>query len=179
MQPSVAANFRRLEKSREVLFEKVSGLSGEQLSFKASEDSWSITQVLNHLLKAETGTLGYMRKKNQADSLDKLSISASLKSALLVKGLLLPVRFRAPGPVSQPPNTGNLADIRNDWDQQHQQLQAFLSELPADRTGKMIFRHPITGPMNIKQTLGFLNNHIRHHLRQINRIIKSADFPQQ
>jgi hypothetical protein len=41
---------------------------------------------------------------------------------------------------------------------------------------KNIFRHPLAGDMSISHTLGFMNEHIRHHMAQIRRIKQSEHW---
>lgn len=48
---------RRLSDSREVLRQKVDGLSGEQRSFRPAAERWSIADCIEHLTIVETFTL--------------------------------------------------------------------------------------------------------------------------
>ena len=177
MVPKVAQYFQRIDETTQLLFSDLGDVSPGQASFKPTPDNWSILQVLDHLFMAESGTLRYMRNKNKAESLDSLTIVPTVKTAILALFLLLPLKIKAPAVVSQPENAGELDDIQRQWKDHRQALQQFLSDLPLNRTRKMIFRHPFIGPMNIYHTLTFLNYHLIHHRRQIKRLLKHPQFP--
>ncbi|RMF60717.1 MAG: DinB family protein, partial [Calditrichaeota bacterium] len=66
MEPRLHKKWESLENQRKRLIEKLKPLSEAQLSHSPAPGSWSINEVLNHVIQSESGTLGYMRKKSQA-----------------------------------------------------------------------------------------------------------------
>ncbi|MGF1670459.1 MAG: hypothetical protein ACFCU6_08425 [Balneolaceae bacterium] len=44
---------------------------------------------------------------------------------------------------------------------------------------KTVYKHPRAGFLNIKQALEFMESHIAHHQKQIDRIMKHAAFPEK
>ena len=61
LPPKLAEIRDGIEANRKVTLEMVSGLSGEEFAFR-DEGEWSVADVLEHLVAAETGTSKVIRK---------------------------------------------------------------------------------------------------------------------
>ncbi len=169
-----------MEMDKISIFNKISLLENEFLNQPPAKRKWSIIQILHHLIQAEKGTLNYIKKKTQSpEKLQKAGLIDKLKSKLLNFYLKSPKKWKAPEMVNRIPEKDSLENtiiaynsIRNEW-------YSFLIQMPDDWSRKKIFRHPITGRMDMYMTLDFLELHAKRHFAQIQAILnkKSEKTP--
>ena len=133
---------------------------------------WSANQVLNHLLIAETGTLGYMIKKSSGgwDILDDTTDEIRAISKVFNERLGSDERWKAPDILPQPSNEMDFETLRTRWDELRAGIQAFFSQIQPEHFEKLVFREPYAGMLNSLQALEFMTLYIRHHINQIHRI---------
>lgn len=175
----VEKKFKEIEAQRKSLLDEIAKLSHAQQNFKPSPEAWSILQVLNHLVYAETNTVKYMHKKMQGiATVEKAGVSAKVRLFALNTFLRSPLKFKAPKaalPVQE--DVYIFDNLRKQWDEVRSEFGEILDLLnPAD-ADKLIFKHPISGKFNIYQTMSFIHEHIGHHIKQIERIKSSPLFP--
>jgi len=163
--------FDRLEASRRALLDSVAELDEEPLRRQPGEGRWSIIQVLGHLTLAEEATLAYLHKKMQDPSnVPAAGLTSLARLAVVAAVLRSPLRRKAPARTADPPASRSLSEAREHWDRVRADWAAFLQSFPPDLLGRAVFRHPFVGRMSIAHTLGFMNEHLRHHAKQIERI---------
>jgi uncharacterized damage-inducible protein DinB len=169
---AVRARFDRLESSRRTLLESLAGLPDEAVRRPPAVGAWSIVQVVGHLTLAEEATLAYLRKKMQAppSAIAPAGAMSWVRMVAVAALLRSPLRRKAPGPTADPPAAVSLAEARARWDRVRAEWAAFLDAFPPDLLGRAVFRHPFAGRMSIAHTLGFMQEHQRHHARQIARL---------
>lgn len=154
-------------------------LSKEQLHFKPSDNSWSITETLHHLYLSELGTYTYMSKKIQgADNLNKSGFKEAWNTFLLKVMLRSPAKFKLPKKAPIVP-TGDMAygDLVEQWNQLRKDFAELLDQFDVDSAKKLSFKHPRIGYINAHQTITFLREHFKHHLKQLERIKSDVNFP--
>ena len=172
---AVLRRFDRLESSRRALLDSLTGLSDEAARRQSAAGAWSIVQVVGHLTMADEATLGYLRKKMQAPSAIPPAGPMSWVRMMAVAAVLRsPVRRKAPAQTADPPTAVSLAEARARWDRVRAEWAAFLEAFPPELIGRAVFRHPFAGRMSIAHTLGFMQEHQRHHARQIDRLRAGA-----
>lgn len=177
----VEKQFKSIEEQRKNMLNEIARLSHAQQNFKPSPEAWSILQVVNHLLFSETNVVKYMQKKMQGiATVEKAGVRAKARSIMLNTFLKSPLKFKAPKaamPVQE--EVYVFENLRRQWDETRSGFAKVLDQLnPADAE-KLIFKHPISGKFNIYQTMSFLQEHIAHHIRQIQRIRNAPGFPPQ
>lgn len=175
----VEKQFGRIEEQRRQLLDEVSKLSHGQQNFRPSPESWSILQVLNHLIFAETNTVKYLTKKMQGlATAEKSGLYAGIRLFTLNTFLRSPMKFKAPKaalPVQA--DVYVFDNVKKSWNDVRGQFGKILDQLGNADAEKLIFKHPISGKFNIYQTMSFLEEHIGHHKKQIERIKTSPSFP--
>ena len=83
-----------------------------------------------------------------------------------------PFKFKAPGYlVEHTPTSEPLADLVQRWNAERGKLRKFLEEIKDEDLHKLVYKHPVAGYLNVLQALDFMNEHFRHHLPQINRLL--------
>ncbi|MFY0625710.1 MAG: DinB family protein [Reichenbachiella sp.] len=166
--------FEMLEHKKESLLQDLVKEPKENLMTKEAEGKWSVHQVLLHLISSEKGSLGYLKKKSKSTNLKKINISARFRYSLLNTALKLPIKFKMPSVLSAPKNDVSFDEIILEYSNCRKELKAFLNENSKLYTDKLVFRHPIAGRLSLKQAIQFMNDHFDHHLKQIDRILKSV-----
>lgn len=166
--------FHELEKQREDLLQSVRHLSEEAFNQQPKPGKWSVAQILTHILTSEKLSLGYMKKKVQAiDQLKDSGVMESLRLWLLIVSQRIPVKYKAPRVVVEnTPETLTLTQLTEEWANLRKELAAFLSTINDKHARRVIYKHPMAGRFDVRQTLIFFREHIHHHRPQIERILR-------
>jgi uncharacterized damage-inducible protein DinB len=166
--------FSELEKQREEILQSVKQLSHEAFNRAPEPGKWSIAQILTHILTSEKLSLGYMKKKVQAiDQLKDSGLVESIRLWLLIVSQRIPVKYKAPKVVVEnTPETLSLTQLTEAWVNLRKDLAAFLSTIDDKHARRVIYKHPMAGRFDARQTLIFFREHIRHHRPQIERILR-------
>jgi len=168
----VRSRMERLQAGRLALLDAVAGVGEDHLRRPRDDGGWSILQVLEHLALAEQHTLAYIHKKMQDPS--KLPPAGALsfwRMAIVVVALRSPYKAKAPERTAHPEADMTLAAVREHWDGVRQGWQQLVDGFPPALVDRAVFRHPRTGLMSLAHTLGFMQAHLDHHRRQIDRRI--------
>lgn len=179
--PVLEKRFEQMESVRQDLLNRLGGFSEAQLNFKPGPKQWSMLEVVEHLVAAEEMTaeslLGTLPELFQAG---KPTLASRLKFGLLILIMRSPLRVPAPTRVviPDPERTRTLSELTQRWEAARNQFRILLDEFTEEKLPYGVFRHPVSGPLNIVQTLGFLHEHLKHHLRQFRRIEQAEGFPQ-
>lgn len=177
MDSKLESGFNKLENSRLQLFAKLEKKDESELNFHPGKDKWSMIQVMHHLIITEQLSIGYINKKlTYRTNIKKSGFGAAIRFFALKSMLRTPFRFKAPKIVSEVPDNGNFNQVKDQWDQTRKELRELLDNLPEEFLNKNIFKHAIAGKMNICQTLCFMEEHFKHHVKQIDRIAKSFNI---
>jgi uncharacterized damage-inducible protein DinB len=161
------------EESRTEILQILNALNDEEFTATPLSGGWSISQVINHLITAETGTIKYISKKKLgAENLKNAGVRSQFNAAALKLALKTNKRFKAPSVLSAPENTSK-ENCLTAWDQCRKSLYLLFTDLDKSLLTKEIFKHPIAGYLNASQTIHFITDHTDHHAKQINRILTS------
>jgi hypothetical protein len=133
-----------------------------------------MAQVAIHLAITESQILRYVQRKLLKGELQDSNLRSWLRYATVMVALRYRKKIKAPRQVAPPPEGVTLAEAIGKWEEVRREWKQFLTQLPADTIHKNIFKHPLTGFLNILQTLGFMNEHVQHHIHQIHRIGKTV-----
>lgn len=179
LNSSVEAEIEKLTVQLDELLKSTKALSHEQLNFKPSDTEWSILQVFQHLITAETHTNMYLRKKVLAGKdLKTAGVGNRIKSAMLRSLMATPFRFKAPAAVNVKMNEAyDYEALVKEWRYQRNELISFLVKADDAMANKLLFKHGSGVRMNLEQMVKWTYVHAERHSRQIERIIKDPKFP--
>jgi len=166
--------YDQLEAERKKLLAQVELLPEEKFNRQPSPGKWSLAQVLSHLVAAEQGSTGYMKKKSLGiEQVDNSGVLESIKLGLLVVSQRLPfLKFKAPKVlVDHTPQFQSAESIIRQWDKVRTDLKIFLEKLEDKNIRKKIYKHPIAGRLDVVQAITFYREHIIHHSPQIKRLL--------
>jgi hypothetical protein len=71
----------------------------------------------------------------------------------------------------EPHGRHSLNELVDEWDRIRQNMRVLLEEIEADTQADMVYRHPYAGPLNLAETLEFIDIHLANHVRHIDVIL--------
>lgn len=174
MHAQLNENYDKLVKMKDQVLASLDGWDIEILQKQPDDVSWSVVQIVNHLILVERMSLVYIKKKYPA--IEALG-EEGLKQKLAIKGLKLAQRsskrFKAPQAVGQPQNGQDLGQLQEEWNKAQEELRAFLEEYPDKYLKKLLFKHPFAGRLSLAQMMKVNLYHIERHKSQIDALLKN------
>ncbi|CAN5382377.1 hypothetical protein BH23BAC1_BH23BAC1_05240 [soil metagenome] len=171
----------KVNTARHQFISAASGLTPKQAYFKPSQEEWSITDNIEHMVWAEQGGINGIwraiegiRENNpvwKGENVNKgLSIEKIIENTWQPKEKV---------PESAKPRWGRPVDY---WIVSLQNCQRLLEAMSKALTGldieQIIYPHPISGPLNLPQRMEFLRFHLERHQRQIENVKNHPEFPE-
>lgn len=169
---------KELTKTQERLTSTVEGLSEVQLNFKASPESWSVAECVEHLAISEVMLDGMLQGalKTPADPTKRDSVQITDEK------LMAMITSRA-----QKVKTGEAFEPSGKFGSFEETLAEFVSKREAhiaylktteddlrNRYGQLPF-----GTIDGLQILLFMSGHTERHVAQIEEVMSHADFPKE
>ncbi len=175
MKPAFSSKFNSLEEIRHRINFLVSGWDEIQFNQSPKQGKWSPAQVIFHLIQVEEFSVNYVNKKIKfPETLKTGGTSAFFRFYLLKFFLLLPLKYKAPAPVSAVPDKLSKNELLMKWENVRKELAKLLDNFPEDLLEKNIFKHLVAGRLNVYQMLDFIKDHLNHHLPQIDPTLSSS-----
>ncbi|CAB1063186.1 hypothetical protein D1BOALGB6SA_7969 [Olavius sp. associated proteobacterium Delta 1] len=170
MLPNNQEQYDSLKRKLEALLQRLNSSSGEELSFKAGPDKWSVVEVVEHLVIAEKDLLNQLSTNIPASTLDPEAKTPE-KYQIVIKVMERDIEVDVPHESMEPHGRLTLDDLVNQWNDIREKLQGLLAEIHADNKDDLVYRHPYGGPLDISETLHFFDVHYDNHMRHIDRIL--------
>lgn len=166
------------KKTSDKLSESVSGLSEAQLQFRPSEDKWSVSQCLEHIVAAESMLFGVVRKGLEApanpEEKDKVKFSDEELIAAITdrsQKAEAPAELRGEGKYTDPETaTDDLASARK-------AVLEYIENASLEDLRDHVIEFPF-GKIDGYQSLLFIAAHSARHTLQIEEVIADPDFPE-
>jgi uncharacterized damage-inducible protein DinB len=167
--------FDRLEGARRQVLAHLEGHDRGELNRPRADGGWSALQVLHHVITAEAGTLRYISKKMQGGtSLPRVGVLSRLRRLGLQAAMISRLRFKAPAVAAEVPDEIDPEELRARWNEVRTGWKTLLEAFPEETLDRMVFRHVLVGLMGLPDTLAFLQSHLEHHGRQVERVLGSG-----
>jgi len=165
------AQFEMLEREYHELFNRLGEFKPEQLHFKPGADKWSLLQIIEHLVLAEISVLN-CRPDLQRPIATPRRLLHAFNYLLVVSVLKLGLPVPVASSEMEPKGDLSISVLYRRWDANRQILRRHLQTPPSDLRKRLLFCHPIAGPLTLKQTLHVGRLHFHSHRSQIDRNIK-------
>ncbi|MBA3522940.1 MAG: DinB family protein [Gemmatimonadales bacterium] len=165
-----------MERQRAALLVQVGALSPAQLRFRPAPDSWCPLDVVEHLVKVEEATLRRVDERPRARGLAQAA-RASAALAVMAVASRGGARVKAPTRVVLPQGGCDLSELTARWDVIRGTLREVLEGLAPGEASRPLLRHPRAGWLSTAQSLAFMELHVAHHVRQLERIRGAAGYP--
>ena len=173
MIKSLLKSYESLQRQKHAFLSRVAGLSTSQLHFRQVPGSWSVSDILDHLVKVEKELLTAV--KAELPNGTARGLRDGIGAIFIIGVMLWPMRVKAPASASAllPQTTAVPAKTALRWTEVRTEMADLLGRLRTDQLGCGLFRHPVSGWMTIQQALTFLSAHIQHHTYQLNRLMSA------
>ena len=175
MNPKFESKFKSLETKREAIFARLKSATSADLMRSPGPQRWSAVQALQHLVIAERGTNMYLQKKVLGK--DQVKQSGLVNTLRMVVGKLafsIPMKFKAPNVVADPPANITLEETEKQWAEVRQNFYSIVKALEEQDLTKELFKHPIMGRLDIFQTIDFFEIHMDRHAEQAYRTLEEV-----
>ncbi len=174
MDVALEKRWERVVRRRDQLLAELARWSPEELRTRPAEGSWSALEVVDHLVRTDRAVL----RMTEAARGSQHAVRAKdrLRAWMVLGVMWLPTRVAMPKPVEsavKPQLTDELPALREQWVQTDTALHDFIAGLSDDERRKGIARHPVSGWLNARAGVRFLESHLVHHGYQIQRIRKA------
>lgn len=153
-----------------------------EASLQGTKTNWGGLQVVEHLMRSEAGTWGYLKKKCQANpqELTKAGLGSDERGWKLIRALMTDAQWKDPTPGAllspDPTSDANVHEAMQRWVVGLDQAYAAMAEaFPEPAWWQVeVFNHPMAGRISLQDTLAFGVAHVHHHLHQLNRLAAAS-----
>lgn len=174
MKAEFEQRYKELEQKREQLFKDLKAYSDETINRLPDSNSWSVAEVIGHLMSAERATLSYLKKKTLDTSRSKnAGLSNKLKYNLLKMLFSVPLKFKAPKVTTPIAKYSLLLEMDIEWAAIRRDTNAIIAKLDEKDFKKELWLHPVSGKMNLLQMVNFTHIHFDRHKKQIEKTLKA------
>ncbi|MDZ4749549.1 MAG: DinB family protein [Saprospiraceae bacterium] len=166
--------FEILEQKKKALMELITPLTLEKYHQQPSTGKWSVAQTANHIFLSEQLSTAYIQKKlSYPDTLLPFQLKSWGGVFLIKLALWSSYKRKAPAAINmwQQQTIFSKEDIEKHWRTLRADMINLIEKHQPAFGSHMVYRHPFAGRMTMHQMLIFFNDHMAHHLKQINRIV--------
>lgn len=170
---SVGEIYEAIDKTRDALKAKVSGLSDEQANARENGVGWTVAEIVEHLGIVEGGVIQIAGKlvakaeseERKSDGTFHTPLSFAEKAATIKdRKLEAPERIH-------PQGKQTIAESIAKLDENRRALNELRPRIEAADSSDAKFPHPFFGDLNLYEWLVMVGLHERRHLQQIERIL--------
>jgi hypothetical protein len=169
MLEDIQETFESLEKKYGKLLQHLNSLTDDVVSFKAGADQWSIIEVIEHLVMAEENMLEQLTGAASATTLDPRDRSAK-NFHIVIKVMTKDIPVDVPDESMEPHGQISLEELLGRWNDTRKKTRAYIDAINSADAGDLVYRHPFAGPLDMAETLRFIDVHFDNHMRHIEKI---------
>ncbi|HZV69950.1 MAG TPA: DinB family protein [Saprospiraceae bacterium] len=173
----IMTQLQRMDHQKKELMSLIRSISTESYLRQPDPYTWSAAQIATHLYLSEKLSLAYLRKKlSYPDSLLPYNVKSWWSLHLVNFVLWSPIKVKAPAPINMWKESEILFpdDLDVKWNAVREEMTALIAESMPQFKSHLVYNHPLSGRMTMRQMLIFFNHHIAHHIRQIHRGLKKT-----
>jgi uncharacterized damage-inducible protein DinB len=167
--------FESLEADRARVLAQLAEWPTASISFRPAPNAWSAPEVLDHVVRSETGITASMRRNLQTPHI--LGGEDRLKVATLYEALRSERKFEVPAgaEAAHPDPRTTLPEVASRWERSRMALGSFMERLTAADLSYGLFCHPFAGWMTFGEVLEHFSTHLYHHEFQLARLRAARD----
>lgn len=174
MLPNIQERYDSLSTKRRELLQRLETYSADMLSFKAGPDKWSATEAIEHLVVVEDNFLEQVKTNIPVSSLDPEKRSPK-NYQIVLKVMRKDVVVDVPHESMEPRGQYSMTELVERWDAIRDKMRVLLEEIDVKRAQDMVYKHPYAGPLNMAETLAFIDVHFDNDARQMDVILARAE----
>lgn len=160
-----------LDDRRNALLDEMDALEPETLVAKPVPGKWSILEIVEHIVLAERVVYQDLPDPSQL-KVREPRLKHRIRYFLVMLVLRTGIPVGVASPAMNPEGGRDLAELRRLWDENQAWLRACVESLGPRGIHRPILKHPIAGPINLRQTVLMTRVHLDRHIGQIRRLQK-------
>lgn len=155
----------------------VSNLSNEQLNFRLLPTKWTIAECIEHIALAELEFPKILEREIQKPSNHDLRKKINIKDQE-IQPKMTSRKWKAKSPeIFKPSNKfANAKEAIETFQNQRNETIAYVGRAKDDLRNHY-WKHPLTGKIDLYQTLLLMSAHLERHIEQIENIKSLNSFP--
>ena len=169
MLSDIQETFENLEMKYGKLLLQLNSLADDQLNFKAGADKWSVVEAIEHLVLAEENMLEQLTNKTSSANLDPRDRSAK-NYHIVIKVMTKDIPVDVPDESMEPHGQFSLGELLVRWSDTRKKTRAYIDGIKSEKAEDLVYRHPFAGPLDMAETLRFIDVHFDNHMRHIDKI---------
>lgn len=178
--PKIQELLANVEAARQAFAAEASDLSHAQVNFKPIPDSWSIVEIVEHIVRAEQSGISGLWKAwdglNRGEPVwEGYPVHKGMSADDIIAKTWQPKEIVPP--IAAPQWGGSIHFWLAMLKAQKYMLAELATELADFPLETLIYPHPISGPMDAAQRFDFLRVHMLRHQKQIQDIKQHPNFP--
>ena len=173
MDLALERRWARVVRRRERMLAELGTWPEEELRARPAGGGWCALEVVEHLVRSDLAVLQMMEGARG----ERPAVPAGDRvRAWMVLGVMwLPTRVAMPKAVEElvkPGSVLELAALRAEWERVDALLHEYVSGLSEAERRKGVARHPVSGWLDARAGVRFLESHLVHHGYQVRRLRK-------
>ena len=165
-----------LEKTKAEIMYAVKDLNDAQLNFKATPDSWSVANCLEHITSSESFILGFIEKSLEGEANPAMRSELKFSDGQIVTMITdRSQKAQAPEPLRPTEAFGSPETTLKTFLERRQQTVDFVANTQRDL--RIHFLDFPFGKIDALQGVLFLSAHSERHLKQIQEVKANENFP--
>jgi len=178
---SIAEIFAANDEMRRRLINRLEGLNDAEQNFHASNEAWSIAEIVEHLsiiekqMCALTMKLLARAEASIDTSAPPFDLQSNPVSMQAFAEQAAREKYRAPEAV-RPTGAVSIAESLAGMQRTRESLRQLQPRLEAANLSSASFPHPFFGALNLYEWLAFIGMHEARHLRQIEVVTAAPEF---
>jgi hypothetical protein len=160
---------RSFDARRNALLDELEALAPEVLTARPLAGKWTILEIVEHLVLAERVVFQGLPDPSQLKA-RKPWLKQRIRHLLVLIVLKTGIPVGVASPAMIPQGGRDLAELRRLWDENKAWLMIYLERLGPARIHESLLRHPIAGPINLRQGVVMSRLHLERHIEQIRRL---------
>ena len=144
-------------------------MSPDTVHFKAGADKWSIVEAIEHLVMAEESMLAQLTTSASTADLDPQDRSVK-NFQIVIKVMERDIPVDVPDESMEPHGEFNLEELLERWKAVRRETGTYIEAIGQENAADLVYRHPFAGPLDMAETLRFIDVHFDNHMRHIDTI---------
>ncbi len=176
MHARLAEAMGYVEEKRTELLKSFADVSGDRLCRRATDDGWSVAEILEHLRMVEAGVARLITKRvgqaREAGLGDEKSTDPVLPTFDQHAARLEAAVMQSPATVTPRANV-DISEAVEGLESSREALRAAAVSADGLAIGEIKHTHPVLGELDLYQWLIFVGQHEGRHKKQIQRTLQS------
>ncbi len=154
---------------RNALLDEMEALEPETLTARPLAGKWTILEIVEHLVLAERVVFQGLPDPAQLKA-RKPRPGQRVRHFLVLFVLRTGIPVGVASPAMIPEGGRSLAELRRLWDENQAWLRGCAESLGPARFREAVLKHPIAGPITLRQAAVMSRIHLERHIGQIRRL---------